>query len=38
VLEELFERFTHFELAGPPERGRSTIVNPVASLPVTCRF
>ena len=38
VLEELFERFTHFELVGPPERGRSTIVNPVVSLPVACRL
>lgn len=34
VLEELFDRFPHIKSAGVPEIGRSTIVNPVMSLPV----
>jgi cytochrome P450 len=37
VLEELFDRFAHIESAGAPEIGRSTIVNPVMSLPVVLR-
>jgi cytochrome P450 len=34
VLEELFDRFPRLEAAGPPVLGRSTIVNPVLSLPL----
>lgn len=34
VLTELLDRFSHIESAGPPTTGRSTIVNPVLSLPV----